>query len=369
MNEPLYRQIYAQLRGDISAGHLKPGERIASEKELSEQFHVSRITAKKALEMLFDEGLIERFQGKGSFVAHPDVGAHLLSASSAAPPAHLIGVVLPEVSDAFGIRLLRGIESACSANRAFVVLRLSHGQQEGEEQAIRALLDLNVNALIVLPVHGEFYNPELLRVVLSGFPVVLVDRYLKGIPAPSVSTDNVKAARHLAEHLINQGHRAIAYVSPPASNTSTLEERLQGFNEAFQAQRRDRPKSAGYAMTSVYSTMPQHCDEAHIRADEQALRDFLKQHNDVGAFVAAEYNIALLIQRVRDPEPPGPTIVCFDAPDSPYEAPRFSHIRQDEEAMGRVAVELALQDGPREPIHRVVDFSFVEALHLQVNRG
>ena len=44
---PLYEQIYTDILKQIGKGLFKPGDRLPSEKEISEQYHVSRITAKR----------------------------------------------------------------------------------------------------------------------------------------------------------------------------------------------------------------------------------------------------------------------------------------------------------------------------------
>ena len=65
---PLYEQIYEEIREKIEERWYRVGDRLPSEKELSEQYHVSRITSKKAVELLAEEGLVTRIPGKGTFV-------------------------------------------------------------------------------------------------------------------------------------------------------------------------------------------------------------------------------------------------------------------------------------------------------------
>ena len=72
---PLYLQIEEKMRSDIRSGILRPLDQVMSEKELSHSFGVSRMTARKSLDRLVQEGLLIRRAGKGTFVA-PQKIAH-----------------------------------------------------------------------------------------------------------------------------------------------------------------------------------------------------------------------------------------------------------------------------------------------------
>ncbi len=73
---PLYEQIHQSLRGMIAAGEVVPGSAVPSERELSEQFSVSRMTARQALRALRQDGLAYRERGLGTFVAKRKVDVH-----------------------------------------------------------------------------------------------------------------------------------------------------------------------------------------------------------------------------------------------------------------------------------------------------
>ena len=66
---PLYYQLENVLREKITSGAFESGERMPTEIELIEQYGVSRITVRQALQSLSDEGLIERKQGRGTLVS------------------------------------------------------------------------------------------------------------------------------------------------------------------------------------------------------------------------------------------------------------------------------------------------------------
>ena len=65
---PLYAQVEEQLRRDIENGVYSKNGRIPTEAELAKQYNVSRITVRRAVEDLVGQGLVEKKQGKGTFV-------------------------------------------------------------------------------------------------------------------------------------------------------------------------------------------------------------------------------------------------------------------------------------------------------------
>lgn len=70
---PLYYQLQKKLKELVSTGALKPGDQIPSERELSEQFGISRPTVRQAINELVYQGLMYREKGKGTFVARPKI--------------------------------------------------------------------------------------------------------------------------------------------------------------------------------------------------------------------------------------------------------------------------------------------------------
>lgn len=76
---PRYYQLKEIMRERIRTGEWKPGDLIPSERELSEQYGISRMTARQAITDLTNEGLFYREQGKGTFVSQHKVTQQLLS--------------------------------------------------------------------------------------------------------------------------------------------------------------------------------------------------------------------------------------------------------------------------------------------------
>ncbi|GIL24948.1 GntR family transcriptional regulator [Actinocatenispora comari] len=66
--EPLYEQVADVLRSAIKAGEVQPGYRLPSESGIVQASGVSRLTARRAVQLLVSEGLVTVVQGRGTFV-------------------------------------------------------------------------------------------------------------------------------------------------------------------------------------------------------------------------------------------------------------------------------------------------------------
>lgn len=360
----LYERVYNYVLDDIRKGSLRSGDRVPSEKELARKHGVSRITSMRALQNLERAGLVERIRGKGTFVAR-DLGRLAEAGDGERPPRSRrptlrIAFLLPDASPAYGLELMNAIEERAGQNGLSLVLKRSRGEQEEEERAIESLVRSgSVDGLIVFPVNGEFYNASLLRLALAKSPLVLVDRYLKGIAASSVYTDNLAAARDLTGYVLDAGHKHVAFVSSPPANTSSIEDRLHGFRAAFS--QRGLGLGGQHVLADLTCGFPN--PESRIPADHKAIRAFLESRESITGFVASEYPIALIIRDVlRDMQRlEGTMIACFDSPRGQFVEPRFPHIQQNEVEMGRRAVDLLLAqlDGQQTARQSIVPYELV----------
>ena len=76
---PLYDQLKQILKESIDQGIYKSGDRLPNETELCESYGVSRITVRRAIQDLSDEGFLERKQGKGTFVTRTKIAREMVS--------------------------------------------------------------------------------------------------------------------------------------------------------------------------------------------------------------------------------------------------------------------------------------------------
>lgn len=335
--QPYYQVIYDFLLESIQTGKFAPGDKLPAERELCKQFNISRITSKRALELLTGQGYVTRFPGKGSFVARElPRGGRLCGGS------RTLGYVVSDFSDNFGTRLLFTIETRCRELGYSLILKRSRDSITEEAAAIASLIALGVDGLLVLPIHGEYYNEEILKLILAKKPLAFVDRKMRGLSAPSFSTDNIAAARTGAEYLLGLGHRHIAFYSGPIKNTSTIEDRRHGFIDAYAG--KGIPINEELFCTSLISPWTYPFSEKNFVAqDIEKVKAHLAERREISAAFVAEYNMALIVRAAAEGlgrRVPGDfSILTFDSPPSITGIPLFTHLLQDEEAMGRRAVD------------------------------
>ena len=133
---PLYAQLVEQLRRDIASNRFGKTGQIPTEAALSKKYDVSRITVRRAIEELARQGLVEKKQGKGTFVKSPrysrNIGSGPMSFSQMCetnglkPGARVLekGIVTPQSEE---IKKLLGLEEGGSA---VYIARLRTGNDE-----------------------------------------------------------------------------------------------------------------------------------------------------------------------------------------------------------------------------------------------
>ena len=326
----MYEQIYKDIINKIQDGTYREKDLLPSEKELALQYGVSRITSNKAMNLLAEQGIIERFQGKGSFVSSKALRITKLSENTEsaeipfAAMTDMIGVIVDTFSLDFGSDLIKGIERECRGQKVDMFFRCTYGSVKEENDAIESALSHGCKGLILMCTQGERYNDTVLKLALNKFPVVLVDREMKGIAIPCVKTDNYAATRELTEILISRGHKKICFVTHASQSTSTIEDRSNAFRDCVMEH---SDCQGSLELLNRYRTTP-----------EDMVEEYMKE-KDCTAFFTAEYKMGILLQRACRELGMEREIATFDGLDSIFDDKHnFLHVKQNEYQIGTEAV-------------------------------
>ena len=335
----LYMGIYQKLKAQILSGELRPEEKLPSEDELAQECSVSKITVKKALELLKEEGLIHRVQGRGTFVNPIDLES---------PPdqerpkrnSRLVGLVLEHASSAFGLDMMYAIDRRLNEQGYKLCIRFTYGSTAKESEEIDDLLSMDVAGLIIMPCHDSHYNMTILRLILERFPVVLVDKRMHGLPVHSVCTDGREAMRVLAHHLKERGCENAAMITIDPASTSSLGDRAEGFYKGLEE---TGMRCAGECI------LPRRTDdmlgsepEPQYVAGIGEYLDSLEKLPD--SFICTEYAIARALYSASAARNMMPGVdfkaCCMDENALATEGSFFTHVRQDEVRIAQKAVEI-----------------------------
>lgn len=93
-HEPIYYQIYKQIKKYIKNGEIKCGEQLPSERELSNSLGLSRVTIRKAIKDLISEGFCYKERGKGIFVSKERIPLKIDNLKGTANYFRLLGLNL-----------------------------------------------------------------------------------------------------------------------------------------------------------------------------------------------------------------------------------------------------------------------------------
>jgi LacI family repressor for deo operon, udp, cdd, tsx, nupC, and nupG len=245
-----------------------------------------------------------------------------------------IGVVVTTIADPFIAEVVQGIETTAHEHDYTVILASSNAEPEREIAAVEMLHSKRVDGVVVTSSRvGALYQAHLDRLRV---PVVLLNSHSKesGSYTFSINVDNRHGAFLATDHLIQLGHRRIAYITGPA-NHSDDEDRLAGCREALAL--------AGIPFDPVL-VIP---GTGRVGGGERALPQLMGLddppsavfcYNDMTAIglLAAAGDLNLSVPRDL-------AVVGFDdIPFASYVEPPLTTVAQPKPEMGRRAVEMVL---------------------------
>ena len=141
-----------------------------------------------------------------------------------------VGVLVPELNAPFFGDLMQAVESTLRAADKHVIISVGRNCLETEKDAVEFLISRNCDALIM---HAEALSDEyLLELNQSKLPVALVNRQVEGLPEACTSLDNEKGGYLATRHLLELGHKDIAYISGPTDKCDARL-RLEGHKRAL----------------------------------------------------------------------------------------------------------------------------------------
>lgn len=338
-----YQQIREILRNEVLE-NMRPGERIAAERDLAKRFAANRATISRAIASLVNEGLLVRRVGRGTFVGNGEDGSRRVITRT-------VGLVIPYITGDFPGGIIRSAVRACRDDSFKAVLFDSEDSTMAEASELDRLMQEGLDGALVMPVDKSENNQLFTRLVRLGFPIVFLDRRPLDLEADCVASDNFWGAYEAVSKLIARGHKRIAHFTWLMGRGSTaIQQRLDGYKQAL--------------LDHDIEVDPELiCPPAPFPDSESAFKhiiSYLRQGphpvtaiftlNDLFAVAAIASTYALGLKIPDDLE----LATFYDGSVRPTNPEiRFIKIIQDQEAIGKQAVDLLLRriegNGPSGP--------------------
>jgi LacI family transcriptional regulator len=153
-----------------------------------------------------------------------------IARSLASSRSDSVGVLVSELNSPFFGEMMEAIEAVLRAANKHVIFTVGHNDLEQEQDGIDFLISRKCDALIL---HVEALSDEhLFSLNKNKIPLALVNRLVPGLETGCVCLNNERGGYLSTKHLVELGHKRIAYISGPLSK-SDANQRLAGHRRAL----------------------------------------------------------------------------------------------------------------------------------------
>lgn len=197
-----YEEIILWVREQTGSGNLRYGDKLPPEKDLMEQFNVSRQTVRRALKTLGDEGVVESRRGSGTYICEKRRIRSGREVRIAAMLTYADTYIFPSI--------LKGMEGVFTEAGCVLQISVTDNAVEKERMILREFLrNRSIDGLIAETVRSGLPNPNLdlyRELEQAGIPVLFINSFYRELDCPHVSMDDSRAGYLAARHLLECGH-------------------------------------------------------------------------------------------------------------------------------------------------------------------
>ncbi|KAB8169992.1 substrate-binding domain-containing protein [Streptomyces sp. 3MP-14] len=275
-------------------------------------------------------------------------------------PSRVVGCVLLDTANPYYAALARGVEDRLAEAGCVLVQCSTDVRADREAQWLRLLQEQNVRGVLVSPVSARVDHLTALRA--HGTPVVLLDRAGANAELCAAVVDNVAGGELAARHLLDLGHRRLAYARA-ATPVPSVTARAEGIGRALRAARLDPAEALVEVRVTGAST-----DEV-AREVVAGLLGHRPRPTGVVCFNDATALALLRGLRQRGIAVPGEiSVVGYDDLDFAAElSPSLTTVRQPTYQLGHAAADLLLSE--YHPHHRHQRLVFAPELMVRDSTG
>jgi ABC-type sugar transport system substrate-binding protein len=171
--KPKYLQLYEIIKKEINLGKYKQGAKLPSEAELIKRFNVSSITVRKCVDILKNEGLIERVQGLGTFVKNGNVTEY-------SAKGFVFGICLQNSTNEWNSEVLKGIKSVIESAGGRIFTTDALGDREKEVEDLISVISKKPDLIYILACDQQIMKRGNDIIEKNEIPIISLESYIEG---------------------------------------------------------------------------------------------------------------------------------------------------------------------------------------------
>ena len=202
----------------------------------------------------------------------------------------LIVVFCPNLTNPYYVMLLQGIETRAKEQGFGLFICNTQRELKMEERYLKMMWELKPLGIIYTCNPSRCFM-ELVEELAEHIPIVVVNNQNERLNVDAVELDNSKLGRLMARHLLELGHRKVAYIAPPlTTRQKQRSKRVEGFLKEFESRGLKQNVIIKAADEKIDMSVPNIDSEYKIGYD--LTKELLREQNDVTAIVGLNDMIA-----------------------------------------------------------------------------
>lgn len=202
----------------------------------------------------------------------------------------LLVVISPNLTNPYYVMLLQGIESRAAEQGFGIFVCNTQRDLKLEERYLKMISSLNPQGIIYMCNPGQCFMGQV-EEISKKVPVVVINNQDERLNVDAVDLDNSKLGRLMARHLLELGHRDVAYIAPPlTARQKQRSRRVEGFLKEF--------KNAGLGGHVAIRAADEQIDkdvpgiDSEYRIGYDLTRELMEERQDLTAIVGLNDMIA-----------------------------------------------------------------------------
>lgn len=204
----------------IKLNNLQPGDRLPSENQLVEYTGLSRVTVRRALSALRQDGTIYVIEKKGSFLSEAETNY----------PAQIPIVLCHDEGSSRIMEIFKGAQDYLSTKGSQAIFSMTNRNSEQERAFISDFYNKGARCMIVIPNTSDQNVDFYFDMMQAGVQFVFIDKKPMSLSCSYIHSDNFAGGYLATKHLLDAGHTSIAFFHfEDMERCNSVNDRYQGY--------------------------------------------------------------------------------------------------------------------------------------------